>query len=96
MGGSCAVQEGGVRVWTRAKLEGRPSSLTATASVLMPPPRPPPPPTLRRRSYWDFVRFREEFGAAHYNKACATVHAAGLMCFHHFPEFFTVIDAMYG
>ncbi|KAG2425719.1 hypothetical protein HXX76_013561 [Chlamydomonas incerta] len=46
--------------------------------------------------YWDFVRFREEFGAAHYNRACATVHAAGLMCFHHFPEFFTVIDAMYG
>ncbi|GFR43114.1 hypothetical protein Agub_g4115 [Astrephomene gubernaculifera] len=46
--------------------------------------------------YWDWIKFREEHGAAHFNAACATVHEAGLQCFHHFPEFFSVIDAIYG
>ncbi|PNH04709.1 hypothetical protein TSOC_009088 [Tetrabaena socialis] len=46
--------------------------------------------------YHDWLRFREEFGADIYNRACATVQAAGLQCFHHFPEFFTVMDAIYG
>ncbi|KXZ46504.1 hypothetical protein GPECTOR_43g941 [Gonium pectorale] len=46
--------------------------------------------------YWDFLKFRIEFGSATYNRACGFVKAAGLQCFHHFPEFFTVLDAMYG
>ncbi len=39
--------------------------------------------------------FREESGAAVHIAACATVRAAGLKCFHHFPEFFSVLDAMW-
>ncbi|KAG2487833.1 hypothetical protein HYH03_013550 [Edaphochlamys debaryana] len=46
-------------------------------------------------SYWDWMRFREEWGADTFNRACAVVKAAGLQCYHHFPEFFSVLDAIY-
>ncbi|KXZ54064.1 hypothetical protein GPECTOR_5g171 [Gonium pectorale] len=46
--------------------------------------------------YWDWMRFRVEFGASVFNRACAVVQNAGLKCYHHFPEFFSVLDAMYG
>ncbi|PNW81738.1 hypothetical protein CHLRE_06g258226v5 [Chlamydomonas reinhardtii] len=46
--------------------------------------------------FWDWMRFRTEAGADVLNGACRTVQAAGLQCFHHFPEFFSVLDAIYG
>ncbi|KAG2452940.1 hypothetical protein HYH02_002277 [Chlamydomonas schloesseri] len=46
--------------------------------------------------YWDFMRWREAAGAEVFNAACAAVQAAGALCFHHVPEFFTVLDAVYG
>eukprot|EP00198_Chlamydomonas_reinhardtii_P010301 XP_001699638.1 predicted protein [Chlamydomonas reinhardtii] len=45
--------------------------------------------------YWDFLRWREQAGADVFNGACAAVQAAGALCFHHVPEFFTVLDAVY-
>ncbi len=30
------------------------------------------------------------------NRACAAVQSAGARCFHHVPELFTVLDAVYG
>ncbi|KXZ54054.1 hypothetical protein GPECTOR_5g162 [Gonium pectorale] len=63
------------------------------------------PPVLRCRGfmgvdfssrYWDFLKFREEWGSEVFNSACAAVQRGGLKCFHHFPEFFTVLDAIYG
>ncbi|GIL69580.1 hypothetical protein Vretifemale_470, partial [Volvox reticuliferus] len=46
--------------------------------------------------YWDFISFRELHGAQVLNRACAAVQAAGVRCFHHVPELFTVLDAVYG
>ncbi|GLC41864.1 hypothetical protein PLESTM_001259400 [Pleodorina starrii] len=46
--------------------------------------------------YWDFITFRELYGAQVLNRACAAVQASGARCFHHVPEFFTVLDAVYG
>ncbi|KXZ41551.1 hypothetical protein GPECTOR_399g226 [Gonium pectorale] len=46
--------------------------------------------------YWDFLKFREDLGSSIYNNACAAVKRGGLQCFHHFPEFFSVLDAIYG
>ncbi|KAG2429362.1 hypothetical protein HXX76_011128 [Chlamydomonas incerta] len=46
--------------------------------------------------FWDWMRFRTESGAEVFNRACRTVQAAQLQCFHHFPEFFSVLDAVYG
>ncbi|GLC41863.1 hypothetical protein PLESTM_001259300 [Pleodorina starrii] len=46
--------------------------------------------------YWDWLRFREEYGSQVYVSACEAVNSAGLQCFHRFAEFFTVVDAIYG
>ncbi|KAG2487331.1 hypothetical protein HYH03_014047 [Edaphochlamys debaryana] len=46
--------------------------------------------------YWDWQHFRVSFGASVFNKACGAVKAGGLLCYHHTPEFFSVLDAMYG
>ncbi|KAG2425720.1 hypothetical protein HXX76_013562 [Chlamydomonas incerta] len=46
--------------------------------------------------YWDFLHWREAAGAEVFNGACAAVQAAGALCFHHVPESFTVLDAVYG
>ncbi|KAG2489740.1 hypothetical protein HYH03_011847 [Edaphochlamys debaryana] len=46
--------------------------------------------------YWDFLRFREIHGAEVFNRACAAVQMSGAKCFHHIPEFFTVLGAVYG
>eukprot|EP00198_Chlamydomonas_reinhardtii_P013104 XP_001702441.1 predicted protein [Chlamydomonas reinhardtii] len=47
-------------------------------------------------SFWDWQQFRVHHGASVFNQACAVVQAAGVRCFHHFPEFFSVLDAVYG
>ncbi|KAG2425669.1 hypothetical protein HXX76_013511 [Chlamydomonas incerta] len=46
--------------------------------------------------FWDWQQFRVQHGASIFNDACAVVKAAGVRCFHHFPEFFSVLDAVYG
>ncbi|KAG2487314.1 hypothetical protein HYH03_014031 [Edaphochlamys debaryana] len=46
--------------------------------------------------FWDWMQFRVESGAEVLNRACGVVKSAGLMCFHHTPEFFSVLDSMYG
>ncbi|GLC67903.1 hypothetical protein PLESTF_000621300 [Pleodorina starrii] len=46
--------------------------------------------------YWDFLKFREVYGATVLNRACAVVQASGALCFHHVPELFTVLVAVYG
>lgn len=57
-----------------------PLSASPPPSLLYPPPRAP------WCRFWDWMRFRTEAGADVLNGACRTVQAAGLQCFHHFPE----------
>ncbi|GIL82297.1 hypothetical protein Vretimale_7259 [Volvox reticuliferus] len=52
-------------------------------------------PDLKLR-YWDFLKFRELSGAEVLNRACSVVHSGGIQCFHHVPELFTVLVAVYG
>ncbi|KXZ54056.1 hypothetical protein GPECTOR_5g164 [Gonium pectorale] len=46
--------------------------------------------------YWDFLKFREVVGAEVFTRSCAVVKSAGVRCFHHVPEFFSVLSAVYG
>ncbi|GIL67149.1 hypothetical protein Vafri_20584 [Volvox africanus] len=52
-------------------------------------------PDLKTR-YWDFLKFRELKGAEVLSRACSVVQSAGVQCFHHVPELFTVLVAVYG
>ncbi|GLI63535.1 hypothetical protein VaNZ11_006523 [Volvox africanus] len=52
-------------------------------------------PDLKTR-YWDFLKFRELEGAKVLSRACSVVQSAGIQCFHHVPELFTVLVAVYG
>ncbi|GFR46704.1 hypothetical protein Agub_g8324 [Astrephomene gubernaculifera] len=46
--------------------------------------------------YWDFLKFRELYGASVLNRACATVRSAGVKCFHLIPNLFSALNAVYG
>ncbi len=74
-------------------LQPRPRSPLHHSNTSLPSPAHPVSPPC---SYWDWMAFREEYGANHLNTACGIVKKAGLGCFHHFPEFFSVLDAIYG